>query len=67
MKITAASLFLILATILLTFTAITFILAPPTRLDSRDLLVLAEGFAGLVFGALAVRRLVAIQRKLAAY
>ena len=57
MNVFVGSVFLILAVVLLTFFGLAEILGPIKSLDSRDLLIAAEGGAALAFGALAVRRL----------
>lgn len=55
---------LMVAMVLLTFSLVSSILAPPVRLDSRDVLVLAEGVAGLLLIALASRRFLGVHRAL---
>ena len=66
MKTAGPVLLLVVATVLVTMAAVASFLAPPSRLDSRDALVIAEGVAGLVFAALAVRRLIGVNRQLKA-
>jgi len=67
MKILTPVLVLVVATFLLTVALIASVLAPPFGLNSRDVLVLAFGIAGVILGAMAVRRFVHIHRSLIAH
>jgi hypothetical protein len=64
MKTFPAAVFLVVATALLTFSTLAFAMAPPTSMDSRDVLVGGIMLAGLVFAGLALRRFRAIDRQL---
>ena len=62
MNVWTPTLLLVASVALLTFTALASILAPPVTLDSRDVLVIADGVAGVAFAAMAALRLIRIQR-----
>jgi hypothetical protein len=62
MHVVKASVLMILAVCLLTFVGMVFWIAPPTSLDSRDVLILALAGTGIVLGGWAVRELILIGR-----
>ena len=64
MKVMASSVLLVAATVLLTFFGLAFSISPPTSTDSRDVLIMAIGAAGVAFAILAVRELRKINAKL---
>jgi hypothetical protein len=66
MKIAGPVLLLVVATALVTMAAIASFLAPPFLLDSRDVLIISEGLAGLVLAVVAVRLFVGVHRQLKA-
>ena len=65
MKTFPAAVLLVLATCLVTVSAIACLLSPIASLDSRDIFVFALGIAGLPFGAMAVHMLRVIDLLLA--
>ncbi|MBN8884481.1 MAG: hypothetical protein J0I77_02065 [Rudaea sp.] len=66
MNVLTPAMLLVASAALVTFTALASTLDPPVVLDSRDMLVIAIGLAGLAFGAMATRRFIRIQHVLAA-
>lgn len=66
MNVLTPTLLLVASIALLTFTTLASIIVPPVELDSRDVLVIADGVAGVVLAAMAARRLVGIHRFLIA-
>jgi hypothetical protein len=69
MKITQASVLLVVATSFLTFSALSFIIAPRAMtlsLHSPTLFVELLAIAGVAFGAMAVRQLLTINKLLPA-
>lgn len=55
---------LIIATVFLTWSITATLIAPPVRLDSRDVLVLGLGLTGVVFALLSGRRFLGVHRQL---
>lgn len=64
MKIWISAVLTIASTVLLTFSALALVIGPPTMLDSRALLLIAVGVAGVILGVLAFRELRAIDLSL---
>jgi hypothetical protein len=64
MKVAIGTALAVTSTVLLTVFAIASALATPRSFDSRDILILAIGAAGVVLASLAFRELRAISRQL---
>lgn len=64
MKIATPIALLTIATVFLTWSITATLIAPPVRLDSRDVLVLGFGVAGVVFAFLSGRRFLGVHRQL---